>query len=118
MTQYEKFVASRCKPGEEICIKGNDAHLVHMLIGLIGELGELADCLKRYLIYGQPMDVDNADEEAGDLEFYMAGWRNGMIPMGGSTRQDILSQNVKKLLERYPEGYSDQSAAERADKNT
>jgi NTP pyrophosphatase (non-canonical NTP hydrolase) len=87
-----------------------------MLLGLTGEVGELVDVFKRCLIYNQELDIDNALEELGDLEFYLAGLRNGLLMCGGQTRDQILEQNVAKLSTRYPDGYSNKAAADRADK--
>jgi len=113
---YEAFVSSRCKPGCEILLGPNDKHVLHMLLGLTGEVGELVDVFKRCLIYNQELDIDNALEELGDLEFYLAGLRNGLLMCGGQTRDQILEQNVAKLSTRYPDGYSNKAAADRADK--
>lgn len=114
---YEAFVASRCKPGHDIQdFSGGEKHLLHMLLGMAGEVGELVDAFKRYLIYDQPLDVENVREELGDIEYFLAGLRLGFLDMGGSTRPEILAANVAKLSARYPEGYSNQAAQERADK--
>jgi NTP pyrophosphatase (non-canonical NTP hydrolase) len=114
---YEAFVATRCKPGEEIAnFSARDKHIAHMIFGIAGEVGELVDAFKKYLIYDQPLDMSNVEEECGDLEFYLAGLRMCLFDMGGSTRPDILAANVAKLSARYPEGYTNKDAADRADK--
>jgi NTP pyrophosphatase (non-canonical NTP hydrolase) len=116
-TAYDDFVARICKPGADIQLEANDKHLVHMLLGLAGEVGELIDALKKHLIYGQPLDVANVDEELGDIEFYLAGIRNGLLGQGGQFRDGIVAHNMAKLSRRYYAGkYTDQAAEERRDK--
>ena len=58
------------------------------------------------------IDIDNIIEELGDLEFYMEGLRQLL----GIYRPEVLKANLKKLRERYPAGYSDSAAIDRADK--
>ena len=43
----------------------------HACLGIIGEIGELADAIKRWRIYENPLNQENVLEELGDLRFYM-----------------------------------------------
>jgi NTP pyrophosphatase (non-canonical NTP hydrolase) len=115
---YEEFVAGRCKSGAAIKMWPEDRHIMHMLFGVTGEVGELVDAFKKHFIYDQPLDVDHVLEELGDVEFYLAGLRNGLRSCGGMDRGQILDQNVEKLTTRYPDGYTNQAAVDRADKTT
>lgn len=117
MSEYEEFVARRCKPGVDITLGPDDKHLMHMLLGLTGEVGELVDCAKKYLIYDQHFDADNFAEELGDIEFHLAGIRNWFKDNGGTFREVIIASNVRKLTLRYPDGYSNKNAADRMDKS-
>lgn len=47
-------------------------HIIHMALGLCGELGEFIDAVKKFVIYGKPLDLTNLTEEAGD-EFWYIG---------------------------------------------
>ncbi len=112
---HSDMVAQLAKPGETIAaeITGEDAHLLHMLVGISGEAGELLDAVKKSVIYRKPIDRDNVVEELGDLEFYMEGLRQGL----GITREETLQANIEKLGDRYKgHQYSDQQAQDRADK--
>ena len=119
MTVYDEFVARLCKPGADIDLRDpDDKHLVHMIFGLTSELGELVDACKKYLIYNQPLDMDNIREELGDLEFYLSGLRTGLEKRGGDRREGILAHNMAKLSLRYNSGaYTDEDAKIRADKS-
>lgn len=112
--QYNEFVRSRTKDGDDIVddLTGPDAHHLHMAVGISGEAGELLDAIKKNVIYRKPLDRENVIEELGDLEFFMEGLRDGL----GITRQETLEHNVAKLTKRYRAGYSDTAAQQRADK--
>lgn len=89
------------------------ADLVHMAMGIAGEAGELLDAVKKHVMYNKDLDIENVIEELGDLEFYMEGMRQILL----LNRDAILAENIEKLMVgRYPNGYSDQAAQERADK--
>ena len=86
--------------------------LQHALLGLTSEAGEIADTIKKYVIYSQPLDHENIQEEIGDLLWYVALLAN-------ACQLDLevcMIENIRKLRKRYPASYSDQHAAERLDK--
>ena len=98
---YENF-----KPTPSQC------ELLHAAIGIAGEAGELLDAVRKHVFDGQPLDGDNIIEELGDLCFYLEAAMQA-IKM---KRADIEELNMAKLFERYKDGYSDQQAQERKDK--
>lgn len=111
---HPSLVATLCKPGKDIVLGMNarGGHLMHMAIGVSGEAGELLDTIKRHVIYQQEIDMVNAVEEIGDIEFYLEGLRQGL----GVTRDECLRANIAKLQKRYGEKYSNEAAKERRDK--
>lgn len=112
---YSDFVAVRTKGGEEIFsnLTPGKCNLLHMTIGVAGEAGEVLDCVKKHIIYNQPLDLEWLVEELGDIEFYLQGIRNAV----GIPRQYIIEKNVEKLQKRYPVQYTDAKALSRDDKN-
>lgn len=105
--EYGEFV-------ERLFVKrsaGTDG-LLHAAIGIAGEGGELLDAVKKLWVYDKPLDIANAIEELGDLEYYMKAFRRRL----GVTREQVLRANIEKLNRRYPGGYTDAAAVERADK--
>ena len=112
---HPELVKALVKPGyqivEEMTPKG--ANMVHMILGLCGESAELLDQVKKNVIYGRDLDMENMVEELGDLEFYMEGLRQEL----GVTREECLSHNIEKLTKRYGEKYSNEAAIKRADKD-
>jgi NTP pyrophosphatase (non-canonical NTP hydrolase) len=112
---YPDFVAVRMKGGEDILanLTPGKADLWHGATGVSGEAGELLDCVKKHVVYGQPLNLENLIEELGDIEFYLQAIRNAVsIP-----RDYIIKKNVEKLKARYPVEYTDAAAKERKDKN-
>lgn len=112
---FEDMVAGLAKPGDAIIasLTPEKAHQLHMAVGISGESGELLDAIKKAVIYNKPLDRENVIEELGDLEFYMQGLRAGL----GITRNETIQANIAKLGKRYSQGYSDQAAQDRADKD-
>lgn len=112
---YERFVATLNKPGEDIVagMTTDKAVLLHMVIGVAGEAGELVDAIKKHAIYGKPIDLANVREELGDIEFFLEGLRQTL----SISREETIAGNITKLQKRY-DGlvYSDQRAIDRADK--
>lgn len=104
---YEQFVTALIKERND-----REKNLEHMVLGICGEAGEIADAVKKSSIYGKPLDRQNIVEELGDIEFYLAGLRQ----MLGITFKEVFEANVAKLKARYPSGYTDAAAIERADK--
>lgn len=112
---YAEFCFSLAKPGEEIVseMTPEKAHLMHMAVGIAGEAGELLDAIKKHVMYGKPLDLENVEEELGDIEFYMQNLRDALR----LTREQVIAANVAKLSKRYAAGkFTNAQAQQRADK--
>ena len=112
---FRDMVMALAKPGSKILAEmtPGGAHLLHMVLGISGEAGELLDAVKKHVIYGKDLDLDNVTEEAGDILFYLEGL---LQPLGISLDQCRLA-TMDKLAKRYPGlTYTNQAAIERADK--
>lgn len=86
--------------------------LLHAAVGVAGEAGELLDAIKKHWIYSKPLDRENLIEECGDALFYISA----LLDNCGSSLPEAMHENMAKLNKRYPAGYTDQAAQERADK--
>lgn len=93
-------------------LTSDQAELLHAAIGIAGEAGELLDAVRKHVFDGQPLDRENVIEELGDLGFFIEAF----FQIIGVTRVEIDAYNMAKLFERYKDGYSDQQAIERKDK--
>lgn len=81
--------------------------LNHAVVGASADLGELATNLERTLYYGQPFDQVNAEEEIGDILWYLAEACSAL----GVDMSAVMERNIKKLRTRFPEKF-DYSLAE------
>jgi NTP pyrophosphatase (non-canonical NTP hydrolase) len=86
--------------------------MVHASMGIAGEAGEVVDAIKKAWIYGKELDRENILEECGDLMFYITA----LLTETGYTLEEAMQANMAKLAKRYPQGYTDKAAIDRADK--
>ncbi len=108
--QYSLFVRIRAKQ-----LGSETLDILHGAVGVSGEGGELLDAIKKCWIYNKPMTpevVANLKEEMGDALFYIQHIANVL----GVSIEELIMQNMEKLTKRYPQGYNDKAALERADK--
>ncbi len=88
------------------------AEMLHMAIGIAGEACELLDAVMDHVVRGKELDVSNVIEESGDISFYHTGFRHA----ANMSRDEALQANIEKLQTRYPVGYTNEAAQQRADK--
>lgn len=84
----------------------NVVQFLHAAMGICTESGELMDALKKHLIYGQPIDVTNVIEEAGDLFWYVAILAHAF----NFTFEESMERNIEKLKARYPNRFNEKDA--------
>ena len=71
-------------------------------LGVAGEAGDIASCIKKYYAHKNKEVRDGIKENIGDMLWYTAivcnffGWQLA----------NILDENYKKLLTRYPKGFT------------
>lgn len=87
-------------------------HLIHAHLGMSSETGEIGDAIKKCVIYGQPLDTENIEEELGDVLWYVALAATAV----GTSLEDIMEANIEKLKVRYPEKFTEEHAKKRLDK--
>ena len=83
--------------------------LVNGVLGLAGESGECADIVKKHLFHDHELDREHLIKELGDVAWYLAITSNAL----GCTLDDVLQQNVDKLIARYPEGFDPERSKHR-----
>jgi len=107
---YPEFVDNRAK---KLGSKAED--ILHGAVGVAGEGGELLDAIKKCWIYNKPLTKEvekNLREECGDALFYIQHICNILE----CTIDELIDENMQKLTKRYPQGYTDKAALDRADK--
>jgi NTP pyrophosphatase (non-canonical NTP hydrolase) len=91
---------------------GTTGSLLHGGLGISGEAGELLDAIKKHVMYGKELDKANVLEELGDICWYMAI----VLEAVGSSFEEIMQLNKDKLERRYPDGFTENLAKLRLDK--
>lgn len=89
--------------------------LRHAALGLASEGGEFATEVKRVTVYDKPLDasmIGGMIEELGDAMWFVS---LGCAALG-TTMEAVALSNIAKLRKRYPQGFSETAAEERADK--
>jgi NTP pyrophosphatase (non-canonical NTP hydrolase) len=70
-------------------------------LGLTGESGEVADHMKKALFQGHDIDPIHLSQELGDILWYLVLACDAL----DCTLDDVVAMNVKKLHNRYPNGF-------------
>jgi NTP pyrophosphatase (non-canonical NTP hydrolase) len=68
-------------------------------LGLAGEAGEVTEHVKKYLLYGRPLDREALDKELGDVLWYISE----LCTILGLSLEQVAENNIEKLRTRYPE---------------
>jgi NTP pyrophosphatase (non-canonical NTP hydrolase) len=84
--------------------------LLNGALGLTGEAGEVADIIKKYVFHGHNIRLPELIKELGDVCWYIALISSAL----GVDLEVILRENVKKLNDRYPEGFSSEASINRS----
>ena len=83
--------------------------LINGVMGLCGESGEAIDIVKKHLFHGHPLDREALKKELGDIAWYLAETAYAL----DISLEEILSTNIAKLKQRYPEGFSESASLNR-----
>ena len=107
----------RCTPPTYDKIKTmsrNEQDLLHAALGIAGESGELIDAVKKFVMYGQDLDVANVAEELGDCLWYICLACKAM----DLDINEVIKMNLAKLAVRYPEQFTTEASIHRKDKDS
>jgi NTP pyrophosphatase (non-canonical NTP hydrolase) len=88
-----------------------EKRLIVSALGLAGEAGEFANLVKKMTAHGHEFDPGALMDELGDVLWYLAE----AATASGLSLEIIASQNVEKLIKRYPEGFSEENSINRPD---
>ena len=83
--------------------------LSNLCMGLAGETGEVVDYLKKCIYHGHSFNQQKLTEELGDIMWYLSN----IATLFAIPINYILDENIKKLEERYPEGFSELNSINR-----
>ena len=86
-----------------------EQRLIVSALGLAGEAGEFANLVKKMTAHGHKYDPDALNDELGDVLWYLAE----AATSAGLSLGQIAADNVDKLIQRYPEGFSQENSINR-----
>lgn len=101
--EYLRFVGDWLSPQSL-----TDPELVAVL-GLVGESGELADLAKKQRFHGHDYNHIQTMQELGDVFFYAFV----MLYACSWTFEEVIAENMRKLKERYPDGFDEERSMNR-----
>ena len=84
-------------------------NLCNLVFGVNGECGEVTELIKKNLYHGHKLDLQKLTEELGDVMWYLTN----IASLYSISMSYILEENIKKLEERYPEGFSKEKSINR-----
>lgn len=95
------------EPGDMVWnLDAQQAKYLHYIMGMAGEVGEIAEQLGPELVI---KNITHFIEELGDYRWYEAGFYRSLEV----TQEEVQAANIRKLIARYPDTYSDLRALER-----
>lgn len=74
----------------------------HALHGMVGEIGEIHSLYQKEY-QGHAFDETHVKKELGDLLWFVAEYCTAM----GWDLEDVMCENIEKLIARYPDGFSE-----------
>ena len=104
INEYQKLAMTTLNPD----LDKKDV-LINGVMGLCGESGEVIDIVKKHLAQGHELDKEKIIKELGDVAWYMAE----IATVLDVELEDVLVQNIEKLKQRYPEGFSTEKSVNR-----
>ena len=104
MNEYQQLAEKTSGAG-----KGGDRRQIIAALGLAGEAGEFANLIKKLTAHAHNIPVEKLAEELGDVMWYVAEAASAC----NLNLDDIAVMNIKKLKDRYPEGFSEERSRNR-----
>lgn len=101
--EYQKQATRTIKEGPK------QQQLVNFGLGITGEAGEVADIIKKHVFHGHELNKQELIKELGDVLWYVAGIASTI----NVSLEDIAFMNLDKLLQRYPDGFSESHSIHR-----
>lgn len=83
--------------------------ITNMCLGISGETGEVIDMIKKHIFHGHEIDTYKLEKEIGDVMWYLTN----LATQFNLNMSHVLDTNIKKLENRYPEGFSKERSINR-----
>lgn len=109
--EYQELAARTLIDKPDFEISNADIMLVWNAIGLAGEAGEVCEHIKKGVFHQHGISHSVLKKELGDVLWYVAA----LCTKLGFDMEEVMEANIKKLKERYPDGYSSADSKRRTD---
>jgi NTP pyrophosphatase (non-canonical NTP hydrolase) len=106
LDEYQNLAARTAGAGGS-----GDRRLIISALGLAGEAGEFANIVKKLTAHGHEISAEDLADELGDVLWYIAEAATAC----GLSLGVLAQQNVDKLRQRYPEGFSEERSRNRTE---
>ena len=101
--EYQRLAARTINPNNSTV-----ENLLHGILGISAEAGEFLGLFQK-LYQGHEIDSEHAGKELGDILWTIAE----VCTCLGWSMDDIMALNIKKLQERYPNGFETEKSIHR-----
>ena len=110
-SDYQKQAARTLIDAPGFELSDQELMTIWNALGLAGEAGEVAEYVKKGILHQHGLDKSKLKKEIGDVLWYVAALcTTQRLDMG-----EIMQQNIDKLKQRYPAGYSSEDSQKRVD---
>jgi NTP pyrophosphatase (non-canonical NTP hydrolase) len=82
---------------------------LYAAVGISGEAGEVLDYIKKVHFHGHALDKQKLVKELGDVLWYLAAAADSV----SVSLEEVAEANLKKLAERYPNGFTKERSINR-----
>jgi len=111
--EYQRLAARTLINKPDYDLTGKEVMILWNALGLTGEAGEVADLIKKAILHRHGFSEKTKQAlhaELGDVLWYVSA----LCEVLGFTLDSVMRANIKKLQERYPEGYSSEASIKRS----
>lgn len=106
INEYQKLAMRTLNPEIE-----KKELILNASMGLCGESGEVIDLVKKHLFQGHDLDEEVLIKELGDVAWYLAEAATAL----NVDLSEILEKNIKKLENRFPDGFNSNRSINRGE---
>ena len=107
--EYQRLASRTLTAGPEVALDDAESMLVWNALGLLGEAGEVGEYIKKAVFHRHSLDRQKLKKELGDVLWYLAALCTNL----DLELEEVMAANIKKLQERYPDGFSSAASIRR-----
>lgn len=109
--EYQELAARTLIDEPDVPLTPHETMIIWNAVGLAGETGEVVDDIKKSIFHRHGIDYTRLSKEIGDVLWYVAA----LCTTLSLDMESIMSENIEKLMKRYPDGYNSDDSKKRVD---